>query len=52
MAENPRAVFEQAAKDFATTSRAAVEALPADMRRFAPGSRLSMPWTILRPGAT
>ena len=38
MAENPGAVFEQAAKDFATTPRAAVEALPAEMRRFAAGA--------------
>jgi heme iron utilization protein len=38
MAENPGAVFEQAAKDFATTPRAAVEALPGEMRRFAPGA--------------
>lgn len=38
MAENPGAVLEEAAKQHATTPRAVVEALPAQMRRFAPGS--------------
>jgi len=37
MAENPGAVIEQVAKDFGVTPRAAVEALPEPMRRFAPG---------------
>jgi heme iron utilization protein len=38
MAENPGAVLEEAAKQHATTPRAVVEALPAAMRRFAPGA--------------
>jgi putative heme utilization carrier protein HutX len=37
MAENPGAVFETVAKDHDVTPRAAVEALPAEMRRLAPG---------------
>jgi putative heme utilization carrier protein HutX len=37
MAENPGAVFETVAKDYGVTPRAAVEALPAEMRRLAPG---------------
>ena len=38
MAENPGAVFETVAGDHGVTPRAAVEALPAEMRRLAPGS--------------
>jgi len=38
MAENPGAVFETVAGEYAVTPRAAVEALPAEMRRLAPGS--------------
>jgi putative heme utilization carrier protein HutX len=38
MADNPGAVIEQVAKDFGVTPRAAVEALPKPMRRFAPGA--------------
>jgi putative heme utilization carrier protein HutX len=37
MAENPRAVFETVASENDVTPRAAVEALPAAMRRLAPG---------------
>jgi heme iron utilization protein len=37
MAENPGAVFETVAKDNGVPPRAAVEALPAEMRRLAPG---------------
>ena len=37
MAENPGAVFETVASEFDVTPRAAVEALPAEMRRLAPG---------------
>jgi heme iron utilization protein len=37
MAENPGAVFETVAGDYGVTPRAAVEALPARMRRLAPG---------------
>lgn len=36
MAENPGAVLEEAAKLHGVTPRAVVEALPAEMRRFAP----------------
>src|SRR5262245_57894947 len=36
MAENPGAVLEEAAKLHSVTPRAVVEALPAEMRRFAP----------------
>jgi putative heme iron utilization protein len=35
MAETPGAVFEEAAKQYCVTPRAAVEALPESMRRFA-----------------
>ncbi len=37
MAENPGAVFETVASEYHVTPRAAVEALPAAMRRLAPG---------------
>jgi heme iron utilization protein len=37
MAENPGAVFETVAKEHGVTPRAAVEALPVDLRRLAPG---------------
>ncbi|MPZ40972.1 MAG: heme utilization cystosolic carrier protein HutX [Rhizobiales bacterium] len=37
MAENPGAVFETVASEYSVTPRAAVEALPAEMRRLAPG---------------
>jgi putative heme utilization carrier protein HutX len=37
MAENPGAVFETVAGEFDVSPRAAVEALPAEMRRLAPG---------------
>jgi putative heme utilization carrier protein HutX len=37
MAENPGAVFETVASEHGVTPRAAVEALPAEMRRLAPG---------------
>lgn len=37
MADNPGAVFETVASEFDVTPRAAVEALPAAMRRLAPG---------------
>jgi putative heme utilization carrier protein HutX len=37
MAENPGAVFETVASECDVTPRAAVEALPQDMRRLAPG---------------
>jgi putative heme utilization carrier protein HutX len=38
MAENPGAVFETVASERGVTPRAAVEALPQEMRRLAPGS--------------
>jgi putative heme utilization carrier protein HutX len=38
MAENPGAVFETVAGEHGVTPRAAVEALPAAMRRLAPGA--------------
>jgi putative heme utilization carrier protein HutX len=37
MAENPGAVFETVASEHGVTPRAAVEALPSEMRRLAPG---------------
>jgi heme iron utilization protein len=37
MTENPGAVFETVASEHGVTPRAAVEALPAEMRRLAPG---------------
>ena len=37
MADNPGAVFETVATEYDVTPRAAVEALPATMRRLAPG---------------
>ena len=37
MAENPGAVFETVANEFDVAPRAAVEALPVEMRRLAPG---------------
>lgn len=37
MAENPGAVFETVASEHSVTPRAVVEALPAEMRRLAPG---------------
>ena len=40
MAENPGAVFETVASEHGVTPRAAVEALPAEMRRLAPGERI------------
>ncbi len=38
MAAEPGAVFETVAKEYATTVRAVVDALPAEMRRYAPAS--------------
>jgi putative heme utilization carrier protein HutX len=38
LAGNPGAVIEEAAKEHGATPRAVVEALPADMRRFAPAN--------------
>jgi hypothetical protein len=38
MAENPGAVFETVASEHGVTPRAAVEALPAEMRSLAPGA--------------
>jgi putative heme utilization carrier protein HutX len=38
LATNPGAVIEEVAKEHGTTPRAVVEALPADMRRFAPAN--------------
>jgi putative heme utilization carrier protein HutX len=38
MADNPGAVFETVAGEYNVTPRAAVEALPAEMRRLAPGT--------------
>ena len=37
LAENPGAIVETVAKDFGVTPRDVVEALPSDLRRFAPG---------------
>ena len=37
LAENPGAIVETVAKDFGVTPREVVEALPSDLRRFAPG---------------
>ena len=38
LAENPGAIIEEVARAHKVTTRAVVEALPAGMRRFAPGS--------------
>jgi putative heme utilization carrier protein HutX len=38
MAENPGAVIEDVARDKNVTARAVIEALPDEMRRFAPGA--------------
>ena len=37
LAAEPGLLFEKAAKDFSVTLRAVVDALPAEMRKFAPG---------------
>ena len=38
LAANPGAIVEEVAKEHSVTTRAVVEALPQEMRRFAPGA--------------
>ena len=46
LAKEPGLIIETVAKEYGATLREAVEALPAEMRRFAPGETFELPMEL------